>query len=64
MKCKECKESIIFWGGNYYFTVICRKYNRRADTTHPETRPCIEDDYDVLWRAGAEMGERRDGRSD
>lgn len=60
MKCKDCKKGIVFWAGNHHFTVKCQKYGIEADTTNAD-RQCIEEDNDVLWRAGWEKGERWDG---
>lgn len=42
-------------------TIECSKHGIAVDTTQPETRQCIEDDCDVLWRAAREKGSRYDG---
>lgn len=69
MLCKDCEHGHLYidfsrdkrCGG---CAVCCRKYGITCETTHPATRPCIEEDNDVIWRAGWEKGERWDGRPD
>lgn len=67
MLCKDCEHGHLYidfsrdkrYGGGC--AVCCWKYGITCDTAHPETRQCIEEDFDVLWRAGWEKGPRWDG---
>lgn len=52
MYCKDCEYSTIRGYQNIFMQIDCKKYGITVDTTNADTRQCIENDYDVLWRAG------------
>ena len=61
MLCKDCEYGVCGFGGNNFWIVECCKYRVDCDTTNPNTRQCIEDDCDVIWRAAMQKGSRYDG---
>lgn len=61
MKCRDCDYCAPFKKeGRNVIKIRCRKYGIAADTSKPWDRQCLEEDYDVIWRAGFEKGERWD----
>lgn len=63
MLCKDCEHSRYVCSTEEYrvITFKCLKYGIPCDTSHIDTRRCIEDDCDVIWRAAREKGSRYDG---
>lgn len=55
MFCKDCEYGMSLTAVNdRVSTIRCDKYGIAVDTTHPFERVCIDDECDVIWRAGLE----------
>ena len=64
MLCKDCNccdLCVLELGKSGGIMFFCNKHGIYCDTTHFDTRQCIKEDCDVIWRAAKEKGSRYDG---